>query len=253
MWVSCRTSRTAHGRGSIEAEKRDPNKQLDWVALVDGNEDQLALLEAYQRLIGTKLTIIIDFIHVSDYLWKAAIALHEGSSREAENGIGSGRDASCKEKRTAWQVGCAKARPSVVCPSRHEFRSTRAQPICSRTSNTFGTTSISQPAIRSRRRHRGLVPTSRQGPNGHPRSLGIETAEAVLKLRALRSSGDFDEYRAYHERREFERNHLARYESLPLRSCCSTRPERAYERSTEVSILVGQIEPHPLMLGICFS
>ena len=32
-------------------------------------------------------------------------------------------------------------------------------------------------------------------------------AEAVLKLRALRASGDFDAYWDFHEAREYERNH----------------------------------------------
>jgi hypothetical protein len=36
-------------------------------------------------------------------------------------------------------------------------------------------------------------------------------AEAVLRLRTLRSSGDFDEYWTFHEAREYERNHRALY------------------------------------------
>ena len=36
-------------------------------------------------------------------------------------------------------------------------------------------------------------------------------AEAVLRLRSLRSSGDFDEYWAFHLKEELQRNHLARY------------------------------------------
>jgi hypothetical protein len=40
---------------------------------------------------------------------------------------------------------------------------------------------------------------------------GLTGAEAVLRLRALRSSGDFDEYWTFHEARENERNHQARY------------------------------------------
>ena len=39
----------------------------------------------------------------------------------------------------------------------------------------------------------------------------LEGAEAVLKLRALVSSGDFDGYWAFHEQREFARNHAASY------------------------------------------
>jgi hypothetical protein len=40
---------------------------------------------------------------------------------------------------------------------------------------------------------------------------GLTGAEAVLKLRALRSNGDFDSYWAWHEKQEFNRNHQARY------------------------------------------
>ena len=47
-------------------------------------------------------------------------------------------------------------------------------------------------------------------PGGRFR-LGLTGAEAVLKLRALRASGDFDEYWTFHEARERERNHASRY------------------------------------------
>ena len=40
---------------------------------------------------------------------------------------------------------------------------------------------------------------------------GLSGAEAVLKLRALRSNGDFDTYWAWHETQEFTRNHQARF------------------------------------------
>lgn len=36
-------------------------------------------------------------------------------------------------------------------------------------------------------------------------------AEAVLRLRSLVKSGDFDDYWTYHEARERERNHLDHY------------------------------------------
>jgi hypothetical protein len=40
---------------------------------------------------------------------------------------------------------------------------------------------------------------------------GLEGAEAILKLRALIASGDFDAYWRYHLRREHERIHHAKY------------------------------------------
>jgi hypothetical protein len=36
-------------------------------------------------------------------------------------------------------------------------------------------------------------------------------AEAVLRLRALRSSNDFDAYWKFHEQQEYERNHASHY------------------------------------------
>ena len=36
-------------------------------------------------------------------------------------------------------------------------------------------------------------------------------AEAVLRMRALRASGDFDTYWTFHEAREYQRNHAQRY------------------------------------------
>ena len=37
-------------------------------------------------------------------------------------------------------------------------------------------------------------------------------AEAVLRLRAVRASGDFDAYWAFHLAQDYDLNHLARYE-----------------------------------------
>jgi hypothetical protein len=40
---------------------------------------------------------------------------------------------------------------------------------------------------------------------------GLQGAEAVLKLRALHSNGDFDAYLAWHLKQEHQRVHQARY------------------------------------------
>ena len=40
---------------------------------------------------------------------------------------------------------------------------------------------------------------------------GLEGAEAILKLRALIATGDFDDYWRFHLRREHERIHRAIY------------------------------------------
>jgi len=49
----------------------------------------------------------------------------------------------------------------------------------------------------------------------------LKGAEAVLRLRALRTSGDFDAYWRFHEEQEYLRNHVALYAGgkvAPIRS-----------------------------------
>jgi hypothetical protein len=40
---------------------------------------------------------------------------------------------------------------------------------------------------------------------------GLASAEAVLKLRALHASADFEEYWGFHKDKEFRRNHASSY------------------------------------------
>lgn len=40
---------------------------------------------------------------------------------------------------------------------------------------------------------------------------GLAGAEAILKLRALRTNGDFDDYWRFHLQREHQRVHRSRY------------------------------------------
>ncbi len=55
-----------------EAERRDPDHQRSWVALVDGNNHQIQRINAEARERGIDVTIVIDFVHVLEYLWRAA-------------------------------------------------------------------------------------------------------------------------------------------------------------------------------------
>jgi len=40
---------------------------------------------------------------------------------------------------------------------------------------------------------------------------GLDGAEAILKLRAIKANGDLDAYWAYHIQQEHQRNHLSHY------------------------------------------
>ena len=51
-----------------EAERRDPDHERPWVALVDGAKHQIDVIRAEARRRGVKVTIVCDFIHVLEYL-----------------------------------------------------------------------------------------------------------------------------------------------------------------------------------------
>ena len=59
-----------------EADRRDPDHQRTWIALADGDVHQLSLFQAQAAARGITLAILIDFIHVLEYLWKAAWCFH---------------------------------------------------------------------------------------------------------------------------------------------------------------------------------
>jgi hypothetical protein len=51
-----------------QAERRDPAHERTWVALVDGNRQQIDTIQAQAAARGVTVTIVIDFVHVLEYL-----------------------------------------------------------------------------------------------------------------------------------------------------------------------------------------
>ena len=73
VWASVRQdAQTVIASAFAEALGRDPEKQQDWVVLVDGEPHQLKTIKAMAKKQKLEPTIILDFIHVLEYLWKAA-------------------------------------------------------------------------------------------------------------------------------------------------------------------------------------
>src|SRR5437667_12776881 len=63
---------------------RDPTRQKRWVALVDGNLPQIDHLQQLAEERNIPLIIIVDFIHVAQYVWKAAGAFFPDQELEQE-------------------------------------------------------------------------------------------------------------------------------------------------------------------------
>ena len=67
-----------------EADRRDPDHARTWIALVDGNNHQIEQIEDEASDRRVPVTILIDFIHVLEYVWKAAWSLHTEGDPAAE-------------------------------------------------------------------------------------------------------------------------------------------------------------------------
>ena len=70
-----------------EAGARDPGRLRTWVVLVDGAEHQLALVRAEAARRGVTIHVIIDIIHVLEYIWGAAWSLHAAGDPAAEDWV----------------------------------------------------------------------------------------------------------------------------------------------------------------------
>ncbi len=70
-----------------EADRRDPQRRRAWIALVDGNNPQIDAVTAQAADRGVTITVIIDFIHVLEYIWKAAWSFFEKGETAAEEWV----------------------------------------------------------------------------------------------------------------------------------------------------------------------
>src|SRR5664280_1955002 len=70
-----------------EAERRDPNHERTWVALVDGNRQQIDTIRDQAATRVITVTTIIDFVHVIEYVWKAAWTFFYPGDPDAETWV----------------------------------------------------------------------------------------------------------------------------------------------------------------------
>jgi hypothetical protein len=68
-----------------EAVCRDPTHKKNWVALADGNKHQIRILRRMAKEKGLDLTIIVDIIHVTEYLWDTGRVFYPEGGEELES------------------------------------------------------------------------------------------------------------------------------------------------------------------------
>lgn len=206
-----------------EAQRRDPEHKRRWVVLVDGDAKQLDAVKAEAKRVGVEVTIVADVVHVLEYVWKAARAIFGQTSPEAESWVGdrflgllTGRSGGDIAKTIRWWT---RQRDADLDDSRRAAIEKACGYLANRTRTRLmhydrylaDGLPISTGVIEGACRYLVKDRMDRTGAR-----WSLTGADAVLRLRALRASGDFDDYWHFHLAREKERNHASRYANAEI-------------------------------------
>jgi hypothetical protein len=194
-----------------EADRRDPRHEREVTVLLDGDEHQTAVVKEEAVRRGRSLTIVLDLLHAMHYLWLAAKAIRGATAK-----LGA-----VDEIVTRWTILLLTKDPSRVVATirstatRLQLRGAARKQVDAAADYLLKRTPFIDYATFIAR---GL-PIASGVIEGACRHLvrdrlditgarwDVPDAEAVARLRAVRASGDWDEYWAFHERKDAERNY----------------------------------------------
>lgn len=192
-----------------EAQRRNPDGERRNVVLVDGDEKQIEYVETEARKHQMAITVVLDLIHVIHYLWTIALLLCAGVRAEADAWVSHillqlltrhPLDVVATIRQTATNRGLVGKNRRAVDDAIEYLRKNSLYLDYARF--LAEGLPIASGVIEGACRH--LV-QDRMGITGARWALVV--AEAILKLRALRASDDWDEYWRFHLDKESERNH----------------------------------------------
>lgn len=198
-----------------QAHQRDPTHRRTWIVLVDGARHQLDLIRDQAARRKVTIHILVDFIHVLEYVWKAAWCFYKDADPAAEPWV-----ASHALRILAGDVDVViaalnqHANDAGLTPQqRHGVDACISYLTAKREFLGYDTAlaagwPIATGVIEGACRH--LV-GDRLDITGA--RWGLQGAEAVLKLRALHTNGDLSTYWRYHLRQEHRRVHQSRYQA----------------------------------------
>ncbi len=192
-----------------QAEARDPARLRPWVVLADGARHQLDVIHTEAARRDAAVHVLLDFVHVAEYVWAAARAFHPAGGNEAE--------AWAADHLTAILAGHAdRAADEMTVQAEHEgLPPARREAVgaCHR----YLTGHLGQ--LRYDIALESGWPIATGAVEGSCRHLindrlditgarwGLHGAEAVLQLRAIAANGDLDAYWRYHVAAEHQRHY----------------------------------------------
>lgn len=187
-----------------EAASRDPEHKRQWLMLVDGHEGQLRDIQKVAKAHRADVVIIQDFVHVLEYLWKAAYCFHPEGSEEAERWVlqraeailqGDISETAAGMRRSATRRNLAEEKRLAVdkCADYLLKNKTRLDYRTALANGWPIGTGVVEGACRHVVKDRMEITGARWSLKG---------AEAVLRLRSLYASGDLDAYMNFHLAKE---------------------------------------------------
>jgi hypothetical protein len=196
-----------------EADRRDPSHQRTWVALVDGNNHQIDRIKAESAARGVEVAVVIDFIHVLEYLWAAAWCFYAEADPAAEDWVHHRALAILEGGAKAVAAGLRRRASTERLPAAKRKKADEAARYLVNKADHLDypralaagwpiATGVIEGACRHLVKDRMDITGARWTAQG---------AEAVLKLRAMRANHDFEPYWRYHLDQERQRVHQSRY------------------------------------------
>ena len=200
-----------------DAKHRDPERRRQWCVVVDGDGKQLRHIKQAAKNIEADVTIVIDIVHVSEYLWKAAYCFYDVGSDEAQEWVsdkmleilkGNAGQVAAGMRRSATMLNyCGEQRKAIDKCARYLLsKKQRMQYDKYLAAGLPIGNGVIEGACRYLVKDRMEITGAR---------WGLEHAEAILKIRALRTNDLIDEYWDFHQKKERQRHHASKYASGP--------------------------------------
>lgn len=192
-----------------ELDRRDPRRTRPVVMLIDGEENQKRAIIEEEGRRDRSLVLVLDIIHVLSYLWRAGFALCGKNAATTEVWVtrflkklltGPVEAVIADIQRSVAQRGISgKQRKPIDDCIRYFTGNTPWMRYPEFLAKGYP---IATGVIEGACRH--LI-QDRLGITGA--CWGLDGSEAILKLRALHTNGDWDAYWRFHRQREAARNY----------------------------------------------
>jgi hypothetical protein len=196
-----------------ELERRDPHRNKRWFLPIDGDAKLERAIRKEAERRSVTVTIILDFIHALEYIWKAGHSFFDPGSKELEEWVlehlrrmleGKAGIVAAAMRRLATTRGLSKTKRKQADESANYLL--KRKNIMKYNELLELGAPISSGVIEGT--CRSLI-NDRLGLTGA--RWGLAGAEAILQLRAILRSGDWQDYWSFHTQAEYRRNHASRY------------------------------------------